>query len=87
MAKRKARKPSDIPKDESKADRFIRVVTPRVVKCVKRIQQIGLCTGSTYAYTPEQAVQIIDALSVAVISVKDKFEAKSETESGFKFNS
>ena len=87
MAKRKARKPSNIPADESKADRFIRVVSPRVKKAVKAINQIGQCAGGTYENTDAQADQIMEALGTALTTTDAKFRAKPAEEKGFEFTS
>lgn len=87
MAKKKSRRRADIPVDEGKADRFIRVVTPRVVKAVKAIEVIGFCAGSTYEYTPSQIKQITDVLQASVDSLKAKFAGKAGGEASFSFKS
>lgn len=85
MAKRKARKKADIPKDETKEARFIRVVSPRVKKAVKAIGQIGQCAGVAYKNTDAQAEQIIDALRLALNNLETKFTAKVSEDKGFEF--
>ena len=85
MGKRKIRLRQPIPKDESKSVRFIRVVTPRVVKAVKAIKVIGYCSGSTYDFTPEQVNQIIEVLREAIGSVTDSFAAKVSKQDEFSF--
>lgn len=85
MAKKATRRKQVIPKDESKAARFIRVVAPRVNKAVKAIRQIGFCAGSTYEYTPKQLEQITKELSAAQNEILAKFAGKKEAEGVFTF--
>lgn len=85
MPKKMTRRKADIPKEESKAERFVRVVTPRVVKAIKSISVVGYCAGSTYEYTPQQVKQIVDVLLDAVEGVNNKFAAKTEPEGVFEF--
>lgn len=70
MAKKVNRRKATIPENESKADRFVRVVTPRVVKAVKAIKVVGYCANASYEYSPKQVKQIIDRLTAAVQSVE-----------------
>lgn len=85
MAKKKSRRRAEIPNDESKSDRFTRVVTPRVVKAVKAIEVIGFCAGSTYEYTPEQVKQIIEVLTASVGGLNAKFAGKAGGSDSFIF--
>jgi len=70
---------------ETKAERFTRVVTPRVNKAVKAIQVIGYCSSTTYEYTPEQVSQICNALNVAIDSIINRFSAKKQSQNDFNF--
>ncbi len=85
MAKKKVGSRPKIPDNETKAERFIRVVTPRIGKAVKAIDVIGFCAGSTYEYTPEQLVEIGNALVSAVNNLKAKFDNKTSGQDSFKF--
>lgn len=85
MAKKKARRTQNIPENESNAARFVRVVSPRVAKAVKAINQIGLCAGKMYEYTPEQVKQITGALAGAILDVEGKFKKTPQAEAGFTF--
>lgn len=85
MAKRSARRSQTISKEESKSDRFVRVVTPRVGKAVKAIKVIGYCAGSTYEYTPVQVKQITDVLLTAVSALEGRFEKTAEAKPEFAF--
>lgn len=73
------------PKDETKEARFQRVVLPRVRKALKAIQLIGNCSGSSYACSSEQAVQMFNALADAVNAAQEKFMAKEAETTEFKF--
>lgn len=85
MAKKRTRRTQEIPENESKSDRFTRVVTPRVVKAVKAIEVIGFCAGSTYEYTPKQVEQIIEVLTSGVNSLKANFAGKAGGSDSFSF--
>lgn len=85
MAKRRRTNVRPIPKDESKAARFIRVVTPRVNKAVKAIKQIGFCSASNYEYTSKQLDQIVIALDAAQNEIVAKFAGKKEEGGIFDF--
>ena len=85
MAKGSKKPKTSPPKDESKAARFIRVVTPRVNKAVKAIKVIGFCAGSTYEYTPKQVEQISQTLFAAMNGLADNFAKKVSAQEEFKF--
>jgi len=86
MAKRKVRQKKDIPPDETKASRFVRVVKPRVNRAIRAISVIGYCSGSTYEYTPEQVQDITEALAKEVVTLESKFAQKKSKQDEFKFN-
>jgi len=85
MAKKKARRKQVIPAEETKAERFVRVVTPRVNKAVKAIKQIGFCSASSYEYTSSQLEQITKALGKAEEEMLARFAGKAEDEGVFDF--
>jgi len=85
MAKKQTKNGSSAVSAESKADRFVRVVTPRVGKAVKAISVIGYCTGPSYEFTPEQAEQISKALYAAMNELVDSFAKKSSKQTDFNF--
>jgi len=86
MAKGKKRSKVSIPKDETKSERFVRVVTPRVNKAVKAIKQIGFCSASNYEYTPKQLEAIFEALAAAQEEIIAKFAGRKEAQEEFTFN-
>jgi len=79
MAKKKYNvNAASVPADESKSDRFIRVVTPRVNKAIKAIDVIGYCNGSTYEHTEQQVKQICELLHITVDKLQLKFSGKGD---------
>ena len=54
---------SNIPADETKEQRFVRLATRRVTKVRKALDQIGLLGGATYSSTDDQRNKIADALT------------------------
>lgn len=64
---------SKVPENESKNERFKRLVVDRVNKAVKAIDRVGNCAGSAYDYTPEEAEAVMTALESAVANVKAKY--------------
>lgn len=79
-----AKKKSTIPKNESKRDRFKRVVTPRVNKALKMIALVANQAGAAYEYKPEDIESIITVLRDAVTAVESKYLCKGEQSVGFK---
>jgi len=80
MAKKKA----SIPKNESKRDRFKRVVTPRVNKALKMIGLVGNQAGTAYEYTSNDIEEIMSVLREKVDAVENQYMGKGKAESGFK---
>lgn len=86
MAKKTNRRKAAIPANETKADRFKRVVSPRIMKAVKAIRTIGFCSGGSYEFTPKQISQISDRLINELKDMEAKFVSKGEGETGFEFS-
>lgn len=74
MAKRK----KNVPKDETKQDKFKRIVEPRVRKALKAIRLIGNCANPTYGYTDEQISTIITSLLSHVNGVQEIYSRKGK---------
>ena len=85
MSKRKIKRASRVPKDESKADKFERVVVPRVIKAEKAIRLIGNCAVSSYSYEAPQIEQIKGTLLVALTEVINKFSSTKQGMPKFEF--
>lgn len=70
------KKKKAVPKDESKRDKFKRIVEPRVRKALKSIKLIGNCAGAGYEYTASDVSNIIGALNTEVGRLVKKYEGK-----------
>ncbi len=70
---------------ESKSDRFIRVITPRISRAVKSIDLICNCSGSSYEYTEQLVEQITEALFAAVNRVVESYKVTKSDKSAFAF--
>lgn len=81
----KKRKSNPPPANETDAERFIRVVTPRINKAVKAIALVGSCAGTGYAYTPKQTGAIVTTLSNGVERVSAAYTKTGKATEGFKF--
>lgn len=79
MKKRK----KTVPKDETKREKFKRIVEPRVRKVIKGIRLIGNCSGTAYEYTTTDIVNIQTAIQVELDSLDTRFKGKGTTEITF----
>ena len=79
-----AKKKNTVPKEETKREKFKRVVTPRVNKALKMIALVGNQAGAAYEYTPDDVEDIIAALRDEVTAVENKYLGKGEQSAGFK---
>jgi len=61
-----AKKKNEVSKEETKAQRFRRVVSPRVSKALKAIRLVGSVRGSSYEHDDTQIAEIDMALQSAV---------------------
>lgn len=83
----KAKKESKVPKDETKEDRFKRIVVKRTKLCIKFLNNIGNCANTTvYGYTPEQVKHIFDTIQKSLDNAKEKFEVKQEAKQANEFS-
>lgn len=85
MAKKRFNTAGRVPKDESKADKFERVVIPRVIRAEKAIRLIGNCASSSYGYEQPQIEQIKGTLFTALTQVIDKFSSTKKGVPTFEF--
>ena len=69
-------------KAEGPRERFLRLAPARTSAALKRIELLSNLTGSGYAYEPEEAQQILDAMFDAVHDLKRKFEKAKASKSG-----
>lgn len=85
MAKNKNKTSGTTVVSETKEAKFTRIVLPRVNKAVKSIGLIGNCAGPGYANTPEQAEEIMIALTDALTALATKFRSAKSSAQEFKF--
>lgn len=86
MAKRTKTSRKKPPADETKEQKFVRVVQPRITKALRSVRLIGNCAGSGYSYTPQQVSLIVGALRRAVDSLEGQFLSKKATQEEFTFS-
>lgn len=70
----------EIPENETKAERFVRIATPRVNKVINAIDVLANCSGATYEYSDEQVDAMFDAIEMAVVTAKKQFQPKQKDE-------
>lgn len=78
-----AKKNQTPPKEETKAQCFKRVVSPRVGKAIKAIRLVGSVTGSSYEHNDSQVASISVALQSAVNDAIERLDGKGESKSLF----
>lgn len=83
--KKRTRQQQEVKPDETKSEKFVRVVTPRIHKAVKSIDLLCNCAGSNYEYTLEQVEQITQALFASVNRVVDAYSVKRHKQDVFEF--
>lgn len=79
----KKRKKKVVNPDETKRERFIRVVTPRVKKALKAIGLIGNQAGSAYEYTEQDVAYIMGSLRGACDAVEKRYASSGKQEVDF----
>ena len=67
---------------ETKEQKFQRLATKRTQTALKKIQLLCNLSGSSYAYTPEQAAKIVGTLRAAVDAVEAKFNRVRGSKAG-----
>lgn len=72
---------------ESNEAKFVRIVTPRVIKAIKSIRLIGNCTHSGYKWTEAMSEHIRQELQAELDLLDSKFAKKMDKQSAFGFDS
>lgn len=68
------------PNDESKRQRFERLVTQRTNNVLYRLQVLGNCANrSAYEYNEEDVKKIFTAIEEELLSIKSKFKDSKRT--------
>lgn len=69
-----------ISENETKAEKFIRIATPRVNSVIDKLDILSNCAGSAYEYNEVQIESMFDAIRNAVDACYSKFHPKQKTE-------
>lgn len=70
--------------EESKSDKFKRLVNQRMPKTISRLRQIGaLANRNQYEFTPEQVNKILTSLQDELKAIRDKFDGAKQTATGW----
>ena len=70
----------EIPKDETKAEKFVRVANPRLKNAIKYMRLVKSAVGSNaYDVNAEQVTTILETLSNEVESIRLSYEGKTRT--------
>lgn len=77
------RKKSDVGKEESKADKSVRLAQQRVGMALKYLNLVGNLAGTGYEFTQAQKDKMVSTLEDATARVKDRFGGKSQSATGF----
>lgn len=81
MAKSKSKE-----KEETKAERFVRLATGRVNRVLKAMDILKNCSDpSNYEYTEEQVKKMLGAIAEEYEYLKNAFAEKKAEETAFKF--
>jgi len=78
------RKKADVGKEETAAEKSVRLAQQRMGNALKYIGLVGNLAGPGYEFTDGQREQILTAMQEAVDKVKDRFGGKSPTAAGFR---
>ena len=70
----------EIPENETKEERFVRIATPRVNAVIQKLEILSNCSGNTYGYTEEQIKSMFDAIDLAVATARKQFQPKTAKE-------
>lgn len=64
------------PKDETKREKFKRIIELRVRKTLKSIRLVGNCSGSAYEYTPADVSIIIASIRKEIEQLEATYQSK-----------
>ena len=70
----------EIPENETKEERFVRIAIPRVNAVIQKLEILSNCSGNTYGYTEEQIEAMFDAIELAVANARKQFQPKTAKE-------
>lgn len=70
----------EIPENETKNEKFVRIATPRVQAIISKIEILSNCASSNYEYTEEQVEAMFGAIMTSLTECKKSFQPKEKTE-------
>lgn len=70
----------NIPGNESKNEKFIRIASPRVNAVIDKLDILSNCASSNYEYTEEQVENMFQAIRDAVDACYAQFQPKVKSE-------
>lgn len=68
----------EIPENETKNEKFVRVATPRVQAIISKIEILANCASSNYEYTDEQVEAMFGAIMVSLSECKKSFQPEEK---------
>lgn len=71
---------NNIPENETKNEKFLRIATPRVNAIIDKLDILSNCAGSSYEYTEEQVETMFQALRDAMDACYNEFRPKVKSE-------
>lgn len=81
---KKPRKRQEIPANETKAQRFVRVATPKLRRAIKTVRMlVGTANKRVYEYSDAQVDRIITSLKNALSEVERSFSGALIESDGF----
>lgn len=70
----------NIPENESKNEKFIRIASPRVNAIIDKLDILSNCSSSNYEYTKEQVENMFQAIRDALDACYAQFQPKAKSE-------
>lgn len=70
----------NIPENETKNEKFVRIASPRVNAVIDKLDILSNCASSNYEYTEEQVENMFQAIRDAVDKCYAQFQPKAKSE-------
>ena len=70
----------EIPENETKNEKFVRIASPRVQSIISKIEILANCASSNYEYTDEQVEAMFGAITYSLNECRKSFQPKEKTE-------
>ncbi len=70
----------NIPENETKNEKFVRIASPRVNAVIDKLDILSNCASSNYEYTEEQVENMFQAIRDAVDNCYAQFQPKVKSE-------